>query len=667
MDKQENFRDNLLRADGIKPEDVSSGELERFQRLLTSRTIPQSRVRIMARPITRLAAAIAIASLVVAGIYFFGAGTNHVWAQVLDKVKNANSFQYLVTGVVRITDQNEPRVVKTNTITYISDKYGVATEHYAEGKLVARNYLLFDSNEQVSIDYIAKECQRSRSSQTREDLSQALDPKKLVIKVLGGEYSELGRRTVNGRTLAGIETHDSSVLFGYPAGYDEFALRVWVDAETKLPVRTETEIALTNGGQTTKRRYVADQFLWDLELPAALFVPRIPEGYTVWTGKLDETACVNGFRLFAESTGGLYPSKLDDETFMQALKDVAPEQRASSEDRQMADGAYRRDRAWDTLRFYQALAEDSHTVAYYGDRVTPADTDSVLMYWDVSDTEWRVVWADLRLETMSVVELADHFFANEQAPQLVDLLETAPYEAQETIATYLAPIAGTSAIVPLQRCVERWQGADNENPFENAIAEIWRRVRPSDAPLVKGRVVYANGRPPRWAAVQIGNATCLTASDGYFAMAGPSGAPQDRHLCCVLSSSTHTGRAFFWSATQSDRSMTIVLDFTCMVHGRIVDTNRAPLPQANVKLISRPEKGTGTVWALPNRARIDADGHFVFEEVPVGVSLELVAEISGLAASQRCIMVGELVADQDYDMADVVLNGSREENFNERP
>ncbi len=50
-----------------------------------------------------------------------------------------------------------------------------------------------------------------------------------------------------------------------------------------------------------------------------------------------------------------------------------------------------------------------------------------------------------------------------------------------------------------------------------------------------------------------------------------------------------------------------------------------------------------------------------------GVPLELAVEIPGVVTGRRCIMIGELVADHHYDMAEVVVNGSREEYFNERP
>ncbi|MHC4335409.1 MAG: LolA family protein, partial [Planctomycetota bacterium] len=54
-------------------------------------------------------------------------------------------------------------------------------------------------------------------------------------------------------------------------------LRVWFDAETKLPVRMEFEYWQNN--DTKKSLSVFDRFEWNPELPADTFTPKIPEGF----------------------------------------------------------------------------------------------------------------------------------------------------------------------------------------------------------------------------------------------------------------------------------------------------------------------------------------------------------------------------------------------------
>jgi len=671
MDNRQDLRDKLLRADGIDPEDVSNAEWEWFRDALTPKELGRGlQGSVVRRRIARLAVAAAILMAVATGVYFLDGGTSRVWAEVLDKVRNTKSFQCRQTMErIRITADGQKDVTTTETITYASEEYGLLLETHLGGELTGRTYWLFDRNEVVAIGYVTKECHRQRSRQTREDFAEEMDPRRWLIRALEGQYSKLGRKTVNGRTLAGIESHDTKVLSLSPQGFDEYVLRLWIDMETKLPVRAEIEYAATVDGLTMKSSFVADQFQWDLELPADLFTPHIPDGYTVWTDRLDEAASIHSLRLFAESAGGKYPSKLDQWTMQQEIGgfEQAP---SASKARQMASGEYRHDTVWDALGFYRMLVEDGHEVAYYGDRVTPADANLVLMHWNVSDTERRVVWGDLRIETISVGRLARHFSEARQAAPLVDLLKTAPYETRQLIAGYLGMIADESAIVPLQKYSEQWSGPDDENPFEKAIDEIWRRQQRSDSataatPLVKGRLVYANGRPANRGMIHIGNATSWADSTGYFAMAAPAGDLHDYHLCCAFGPARHTGRAFFWSPAQAEKSLTVVLDFLYTVRGRVVDPSGAPLRQANVKLVSRPEVVTDDFWTFPNRARIDAEGYFVFDDVPVGVPLELRAEIPGLPGSQRRITIGELAPDQSYDMADVVLSSSAERNLSQ--
>ncbi len=400
MNNRENIRDNLLRADGIDPASVSNEELRWFRGLF--------RGRAMARRLGRLLAAAAILILAAAGAYFFTGGASRVWAQVLNNVRKTNSFQCrTATERVTVIANDERDVWKNETIMHASEQYGLFLETYTGGKLTATTYVSFDTKEAVRIDYGTEECWRRRSYEARENFSEDMDPRQCVIRVLEGEYSELGRKTVDGRTLAGIESHDSSALFGSPHGYDEFVLRLWIDMETKFPVHTETEYAYVVGAETVKARMVTDQFQWDLDFSADLFTPDIPDGFTLWTDRPDEIACLNSLRLFAECTEGEYPSKLDRGIMSDEMGDVPKTQHIATV-RQMASGEFRYDKVWDAHWFRERLIEKGHDVAYYGARVTPADSDSVLMHWDISDTQRRVIWGDLRIETMSVAELTRH-------------------------------------------------------------------------------------------------------------------------------------------------------------------------------------------------------------------------------------------------------------------
>jgi hypothetical protein len=58
-------------------------------------------------------------------------------------------------------------------------------------------------------------------------------------------------------------------------------------------------------------------------------------------------------------------------------------------------------------RFYADLGIAKNDRAYYGKVVTPKDSDKVLMRWNVSDSEYRVIYGDLHTETVTLEKLAE--------------------------------------------------------------------------------------------------------------------------------------------------------------------------------------------------------------------------------------------------------------------
>jgi hypothetical protein len=54
---------------------------------------------------------------------------------------------------------------------------------------------------------------------------------------------------------------------------------------------------------------------------------------------------------------------------------------------------------------YEYLAQTGKDVVYYGDSADPQDSNAVLIQWKLSEGEYRVVFGDLREETVSAEEL----------------------------------------------------------------------------------------------------------------------------------------------------------------------------------------------------------------------------------------------------------------------
>ncbi|UCE98565.1 MAG: hypothetical protein JSV82_05095 [Planctomycetota bacterium] len=56
---------------------------------------------------------------------------------------------------------------------------------------------------------------------------------------------------------------------------------------------------------------------------------------------------------------------------------------------------------------YQYLVQRGEDVAYYGDNIDPQDSNAVLIQWKLSDGNYKVIFADLREQTVSAEELIE--------------------------------------------------------------------------------------------------------------------------------------------------------------------------------------------------------------------------------------------------------------------
>jgi hypothetical protein len=56
------------------------------------------------------------------------------------------------------------------------------------------------------------------------------------------------------------------------------------------------------------------------------------------------------------------------------------------------------------LIFYRQLLVEDHQPEYFGATVNPGDSDAVLMRWKLDDNQMRVVYGDLRVETVPLDE-----------------------------------------------------------------------------------------------------------------------------------------------------------------------------------------------------------------------------------------------------------------------
>jgi hypothetical protein len=55
--------------------------------------------------------------------------------------------------------------------------------------------------------------------------------------------------------------------------------------------------------------------------------------------------------------------------------------------------------------FYEYLVQQGKDVVYYGDAIDTKDTNAVLMQWTLPDGNYKVMFVDLRMETVTAEEL----------------------------------------------------------------------------------------------------------------------------------------------------------------------------------------------------------------------------------------------------------------------
>lgn len=234
-------------------------EKQPVSRKIVFRTLRRT---IMRNPLTKLAAAAAIITVVLIGINYLGGsidGTNIAWAQVVQEISNHTRYKCRQ----RVVRQQGPQT-PTMEVYHLN--------------LQQRRQEVEDENGTIHIIDMRGE----------DAVTVELDPthKKAVVTELIGigprhdpdiiemvkQYEQvttekLGTKKSDGKTLQGFRYQ--------PNEYNDF--KVWVDTGTKLPV--EIELIHPQVGQTI----FLDDFEFDFDLDPSAFSTEVPDGYEVQT------------------------------------------------------------------------------------------------------------------------------------------------------------------------------------------------------------------------------------------------------------------------------------------------------------------------------------------------------------------------------------------------
>ncbi len=367
---------------------------------------------IMNTKVTKFAVAAMIIIAVMIGYSLMPTSSGGVvWAKVAEQVARVRAVRYHMnmdmTGIEGMPQGHEMHI---EIESLVSADLGLTMNTYVNGTMVSQTFAQIE--EQALISLMPAQKKYLRIIMTEEILEKTReenrDPKQMVDGFLTGEYTELGRSEIDGVVVEGVESSDKSLaqgLLGNAVG------RLWVDVETGWPVQITIDV-IGDDGQV-QMELVMDGFEWDVEVDASEFAAEIPEDYELMAevdlGQLESGAQIaDGLGFFAEVTGGKYPSDLAMMTINQELAKAMGAKIASGGEEEPSQEDIQRMMSLQLAgAFFGGLTSEDKDPAYYGDSVTADDADKVLLRWRLDDGQYRVIFGDLRIEDVSVEQLAE--------------------------------------------------------------------------------------------------------------------------------------------------------------------------------------------------------------------------------------------------------------------
>jgi len=368
------------------------------------------RRNIMKSPLMKFAAAavLIVAALIV--LYIPGADKVAI-AKVLDKINKIPVFAYrMKMNIEDMSAVPEGRIDGLEMQAYISTDIGMRMDAYLKDKLVSKTYIVFE--EQVIYSVLPEQKKYMRMNLNDEILEKMQedngDPRAMLKDFMEYETEQLGKSVIDGVEVKGIESRDPNIaegMLGNAVG------RIWVDTEDELPVKIEIEV-FSEDGQERVMDMIMDRFQWGIEIPESEFALNLGDDYEL-LAEVDLGAglknIVEGLGLFAEFSGGEYPSEMSPMKVVQELQGHmianwggSPDGEPSKEDIQKLMGLQM------GATMFGSLKKEGKDPAYYGDMVTAEFPHAVLMRWktDDDDGKYNVILGDLSTRIVTPEELA---------------------------------------------------------------------------------------------------------------------------------------------------------------------------------------------------------------------------------------------------------------------
>jgi len=343
-----------------------------------------------------LIGAAALAAAVAVALFGWGPAGPSALAQTAEALRQVKSYQCRTQMLAREGDKEVTR--EAGTFSWAAPG-SVRWDAVEDGKVV-RVRLLIRGKPGLEIDHKAETFARLEALHSPKLFLDSLGE---VARLEGKPDRELPARRVGAVEAKGFEVAVSRL----GAEYGEGDLRLWIDPTTKLPLILEVE--MRGDG-----KLVLDEFVWDKPADKWFDVepPAKYKDVTAAPPEKDPTEqIVAALKVYRKHCGKYPPGKLvfgdvAGRAMYQAAGLGSPSRPASDEDRM--NPAFEECQAAATgLAWINHVQRHNPDSAYHGETVGPPDKAKVLLRWKLKEGDYRVIYGDLRTETVKADRLKE--------------------------------------------------------------------------------------------------------------------------------------------------------------------------------------------------------------------------------------------------------------------
>ncbi len=388
-----------------------------FSKSLTRQQQPRQHILleyIMRSRMPKLAAAAIIVVAVLIGLSLTN-DDSVAWATLVEHVEQIKTVAYRMNmtmkGIMGMPEDKSVDIDMEAKFAY-DEGFVINSNTHADGQNVeTRTHVLFADDAIVSV--IPQKKKYLKMKLTGELLEKMKkdngDPRTMLKETMKYEYTKLGRDTIDGIEVEGIEVTDPAMGAGM---FETIVARLWCDVKNDLPVLMTMKGSASDGDVVLD--ITLDDFNWDVEIDPAELEPNIPDDYDLLAeteigGGKDGKELIETLKFFSEMADGRYPSSLTGMTvvneFVQALRAKYAGQEPDEE--QMKEVMGKIVKLQTVGMSYGALVQDGNEPAYYGDKVTAEFPHAVLMRWKTGDNTYRVVFGDLSTKDVTLEKLTE--------------------------------------------------------------------------------------------------------------------------------------------------------------------------------------------------------------------------------------------------------------------